>query len=44
LKSAKIVSISPLTTATLKELGYDPAIQATPHTVDGMIGALLGST
>jgi uroporphyrinogen III methyltransferase/synthase len=43
LKTASIVSISPLTTATLRELGYDPAIQATPHTVDGMIRALLGS-
>jgi len=41
LKTAKIVSISPLTTATLKELGYAPAIQATPHTVDGMVEALL---
>ncbi len=41
LRSAKIVSISPLTTATLKELGYDPAFEATPHTVDGMVKALL---
>jgi uroporphyrinogen III methyltransferase/synthase len=41
LKSAKIVSISPLTTATLKALGYEPAFEATPHTVDGMIETLL---
>jgi uroporphyrinogen III methyltransferase/synthase len=42
LKSAKIVSISPLTSATLRELGYEPAHEATPHTVDGMVGTLLG--
>jgi len=41
LRTAKIVSISPLTTATLKELGYEPAVQATPHTVDGMVDTLL---
>jgi len=41
LKSAKLVSISPLTTATLKELGYDPAYEAIPHTVDGMLETLL---
>lgn len=41
LKSANIVSISPLTTATLKELGYGPTHEATPHTVDGMIDTLL---
>jgi len=41
LRSTKIVSISPLTTATLKELGYDPVFEATPHTVDGMVSTLL---
>jgi len=41
LKTAKIVSISPLTSATLKDLGYEPAFEATPHTVDGMIETLL---
>jgi uroporphyrinogen III methyltransferase/synthase len=40
LKTAKIISISPLTTATLKSLGYDPALEAMPHTVDGMVEAL----
>jgi uroporphyrinogen III methyltransferase/synthase len=43
LRTAKIVSISPLTSATLRELGYDPAVQATPHTVDGMVEALLNN-
>lgn len=41
LKSAKIVSISPLTSATLKELGHDPTFEASPHTVDGMLDILL---
>jgi uroporphyrinogen III methyltransferase/synthase len=41
LRSAKIVSISPLTTATLNGLGHGPAFEATPHTVDGMIETLL---
>jgi len=41
LRSAEIVSISPLTSATLTDLGYAPAFEATPHTVDGMIGTLL---
>jgi len=43
LKTAKIVSISPLTSATLKELGYEPTYEATPHTVDGMLDTLLGA-
>jgi uroporphyrinogen III methyltransferase/synthase len=41
LKSAKIVSISPLTSATLKELGYEPTFEASPHTVDGLLDTLL---
>jgi len=41
LKTAKIVSISPLTSATLRELGYEAANEASPHTVDGMVDTLL---
>ncbi len=41
LLSAKIVSISPLTSATLKKLGYDPALEAVPHTVDGLLDGIL---
>lgn len=43
LRSAKIVSISPLTSASLRELGYPPELEATPHTVDGMVEGLLRS-
>lgn len=41
LKSAKIISISPLTSATLKGLGYEATVEASPHTVDGMLDAIL---
>jgi len=43
LKTAKIISISPLTSATLNNLGYPPAFEASPHTVDGMLDTLLRS-
>lgn len=41
LLSAKIVSISPLTSATLKNLGYGPQLEAVPHTVDGLLDGIL---
>jgi uroporphyrinogen III methyltransferase/synthase len=41
LRTAKIVSISPLTSATLRELGFPPAAEASPHTVEGMVVTLL---
>lgn len=42
LRSAKIVSISPLTSSTLRELGYEPSHEAVPHTVDGLVETLMG--
>lgn len=41
LQSARIVSISPLTSATLEALGYPAAMEAVPHTMDGMIEGIL---
>ncbi len=41
LRTAKLVSISPLTTATLRELGFEPHHEATPHTLEGMLQTLL---
>jgi uroporphyrinogen III methyltransferase/synthase len=41
LKKSRIVSISPLTSATLQELGYDPEMEASPHTLEGMVAVLL---
>jgi len=43
LESSKLVSISPLTSATLRELGFDVALEAVPHTVDGMVDSLLAA-
>lgn len=40
LKKTKLVSISPITTSTLQELGYDVAAQAENYTTDGMIQAI----
>jgi uroporphyrinogen III methyltransferase/synthase len=41
LGSAKIASISPLTSATLRDLEHPPTVEASPHTVDGLVEALL---
>ncbi len=37
----QVVSIGPETTRTLKKLGVEPAAEATPHNIDGMIEAIL---
>ena len=36
-----VASIGPITTATLRERGIDATIEASPHTVDGLIAAVL---
>jgi len=41
LRSAKVVSISPITSQTLRELGIEPAAEATEYTMDGMVEAML---
>lgn len=38
--SVKLVSIGPATTATLKEAGVTPHLQADPHTIQGMLDAI----
>jgi uroporphyrinogen III methyltransferase/synthase len=43
LASSKLVSISPLTSATLRELGYEAALEASPHTLDGLLECLLAA-
>lgn len=40
LRSARIASISPLTSTTLRELGHDPAAEAAPHTTAGLVDAI----
>ncbi len=39
--AARIVSIGPVTSATLREHGLEPDVEADPYDVDGMIAALL---
>jgi uroporphyrinogen III methyltransferase/synthase len=41
LAGVKIASIGPITTATLKELGLTPTVQAESFNVDGLVDAIL---
>ncbi len=41
LKNARIASISPLTSSALRELGYEPAVEASEHTMQGIADAIL---
>ncbi len=43
LRSARLVSISPVTSDTLRELGYPPAAEATEYTMAGVVEALLAA-
>jgi len=40
LRKAKLASISPVTSGTLRELGYTPAAEAKRYTTEGLIGAI----
>ncbi len=40
LKKAKLASISPITSATLRELGHEPAVEASEYTMPGLIAAI----
>jgi uroporphyrinogen-III synthase len=39
--ATRIVSIGPVTSATLREHGLEPHVEADPHDVDGLVEALL---
>jgi uroporphyrinogen III methyltransferase/synthase len=41
LDHARLVSIGPVTSATLREHGLEPDIEATAHDIDGLVEALL---
>jgi uroporphyrinogen III methyltransferase/synthase len=41
LRGARFASIGPIASAALRELGYEPAVEADPHTTDGLIDAIL---
>lgn len=40
MRNAKLASISPITSATLRELGYEPAVEATEATMVGVVEAI----
>ncbi len=42
LKKTQIASLSPITSATLREAGLEPAVEAAQHTSDGLIEAICG--
>ena len=41
LDGPRLVSIGPVTSTALRELGHEPAVEATEHTPDGLVAALL---
>jgi uroporphyrinogen III methyltransferase/synthase len=41
LADTRIASIGPITSATLRELGIEPTVEAEPHTMDGLIAAIV---
>lgn len=40
LRATRLVSISPITSATLKELGFEPAAEASDYTLEGVVAVL----
>lgn len=41
LQETPLISIGPVTTGTIKEFGLEPAKEASPHNLDGLVKALL---
>jgi uroporphyrinogen III methyltransferase / synthase len=42
LSGPRLVSIGPATSAAMRELGFEPDVEAADHTPDGLVAALLG--
>jgi uroporphyrinogen III methyltransferase / synthase len=42
-REARVASIGPETSRALRDLGVEPAVEATPHTVEGLIAAIAAS-
>ncbi len=40
-QGVRALSIGPITSATLRELGWEPAVEADQHDVDGLVEATL---
>lgn len=43
LRRTRLASISPVTSATLREVGFEPAVEAEVYTTEGLVEALLRS-
>jgi uroporphyrinogen III methyltransferase / synthase len=43
LDGPRLASIGPVTSAALRELGYEPSLEASDHTPDGLIAALVAA-
>jgi len=41
LGSARLACIGPVASRALRELGYEPSVEAAPHTTDGLVEAIL---
>jgi uroporphyrinogen III methyltransferase / synthase len=44
LDGPRLASIGPVTSAALRELGYEPSLEAIDHTPDGLVAALVAAT
>ena len=44
LRDVQLASISPITSQTLREEGFEPHAEAAEYTTDGVIDAILAST
>ena len=42
LASARTASIGPVTSATMRQHGVEPTVEASPYTVDGLLAAIVG--
>lgn len=40
LKQSKLASIGPITSETLRKHGFEPTLEATPHTTEGIVDAI----
>ena len=43
LRKARLASLSPITSATLRQLGHEPAVEATEYTLAGLVAAIRAS-
>lgn len=43
LRGIRIGSIGPITSQTLRDCGLEPTVEAVPHTMDGLIAAVVGA-